>query len=131
MENNIAGIPIEDLKLLAIKYEGDDSFESIQKVALKISVANCARISYTTLGDNPKIDYEADIRLHDMLAKSSHWSPFEHVARAMSDEEYNSFTHTAMQYDYEENYYAGAKVFKGRCGNFKGFVQYRHLVEQV
>ena len=67
MEDNIAGIPIEDLKPLAIKYEGDDSFESLQKIALKISVANCARISYKTLGDNPKIDYEADIKLHDRL----------------------------------------------------------------
>lgn len=118
MENNIAGIPIEDLKLLAIKYEGNDSFESLQKVALKISVANCARISYQTLGDNPKIDYEADIKLHDRLIADGHMSPLEHCARVMSDSEYNEYY---IHYNNSCN--------RGWCRNFKGFIQYRHIVE--
>lgn len=97
----------------------EDAFE---KVSIKIATARCARISYQTLGDNPKIDYEADLRLHDMLAKSGHWSPFEHVARAMSEEEYKYFVNgdTAnMNWD----------TITGWCRNFRGFIQYRHLIE--
>ena len=125
MENNIGGIPIEDLIPLAIKYEGNDSFNSLQKIALKISIAHCARISYTTLGDNPKIDYEADIKLHDRLLKSKHLSCFEHCSRVMSEEEYESFYkgggankgHTGL----DEN--------KGWCNNYRSFIQYRYLIE--
>ena len=124
MEDNIAGIPIEDLKPLAIKYEGDDSFESLQKIALKISVANCARISYKTLGDNPKIDYEADIKLHDRLLESKHLSCFEHCARAMSDYEYSKYTHT---YPIDNN--GTFDEEEGWCNNFRGFIQYRYLIE--
>jgi hypothetical protein len=125
MEDNIAGIPIKDLKLLAIKYEGNDSFESIQKIALKISTSNCARISYTTLGDNPKIDHEADIRLHDMLVESGHWSPFEHVAKAMTHQEYYQFRNGWLNNTSEEVIRQSA----GWCRNFRGFIQYRALID--
>ena len=47
---------------------------------LKIVTARMARKSYQTLGDNPKIDYEADIRLHDRLLVERHASPFEHAS---------------------------------------------------
>jgi thymidylate synthase ThyX len=45
---------------------------------LKIAVARAARVSYKTFDGqiNPVEDY----RLHDRLAESGHWSPFEHVA---------------------------------------------------
>ena len=119
MEDNIAGIPVEDLKQLAIKYEGDDSFESLQKIALKISVANCARLSYQTLGNTPKINYDKDIKLHDQLLKDGHMSPFEHCARAMSDVEYDTKffkQHSGIAED-------------GWCNNFRGWIQYRYLIE--
>lgn len=102
MENNIGGIPIEDLIPLAIKYEGNDSFHSLQKIALKISIAHCARLSYTTLGDNPRIDYEADIKLHDRLLESKHASPFEHMAQCQKN---------------SDNY-----------ANFKGWKSYRFIL---
>jgi hypothetical protein len=115
--------------------------EDMEQLALKISAARCARISYQTLGDNPKVDYEADIRLHDMLAESGHWSPFEHCARAMSDEEYYSFVNGQMNYEdwYDEMeigtviQYADMLPNKshGWCRNFKGFIQYRHLTENI
>ena len=122
MENNIGGIPIEDLIPLAIKYEGNDSFNSLQKIALKISIAHCARISYTTLGDNPKIDYEADIKLHDRLLESKHASPFEHCAKVMSDEEYQNF-----RKGYTTTSFRGET--RGWCNNYRGFIQYRYLIE--
>ncbi|HMT68771.1 MAG TPA: hypothetical protein PKD16_01345 [Saprospiraceae bacterium] len=77
--------------------------EELQQLMIKVSVARCARISYETLGDNPKIDYEADIRLHDMLVESGHASPTEHVAICVDN----------------SNWY----------GNFKGWNQYRKILE--
>lgn len=90
--------------------------DNVEFQKVKISVARCARISYETLGDNPKIDYLADINLHDKLLKDNHMSPFEHVAKAMTDREYESFGKNNKE--------------KGWCNNFKGFIQYRYLIEK-
>lgn len=121
MENNIAGIPIEDLKPLAIKYEGSDSYESLQNIAVKISVARAARLSYMTF--EGKIDYEKDIALHDQLLSAKHASPFEHCCRVLTEEEYNTLGKIVL---HSENEY----IFeKGWCDNFKGFISYRHLIE--
>lgn len=38
----------------------------------------CARVSYLT--HFGKRDVQADLDLHDKLASSGHWSPFEHAA---------------------------------------------------
>lgn len=78
----------------ADKYVDDIKGET---ALLKISTARCARVSYLNFeGD---IAPEKDYALHDALAKSGHWSPFEHPAQAM------------------------AVGF--RSGNFYGFSQYR------
>lgn len=56
----------------------------------KVSVGRCARVSYLT--HDGKRDLYADIELHDRLASSGHWSPFEHVARpAMRTEKSGNF----------------------------------------
>ena len=89
---------------------------------LKIATARAARISFTTLGDNPKIDYEADIRLHDRLLESKHASPFEHCAKVMSDEEYQNF-----RKGYTTTSFRGET--RGWCNNYRGFIQYRYLIE--
>ncbi len=47
---------------------------------IKIATARAARTSYMRF-DGTSIP-EADLALHDQLSESSHWSPFEHVARA-------------------------------------------------
>ena len=56
-------------------------------ILAKLAVARCARVSYET-HDTGKIDQTKDITLHDSLRDSGHMSPFEHVARPMSREEY-------------------------------------------
>ena len=93
----------------------------------KIATARCARLSYMTF-DN-EIDYEKDIKLHDQLLESKHFSPFEHCARAMSNEEYELFVkgkgkhttmHAGLTFDEE---------CKGWCNNFRGFIPYRYLIE--
>lgn len=44
------------------------------------STARCARVSYTNHGKDTTFD--EDKTLHDRLAASGHWSPFEHCAQA-------------------------------------------------
>ena len=116
-----------DFDVLASNYGEDVAYDMM----IKIATARCARISYETLGDNPKIDYEADIKLHNRLKEMEHMSPFEHVARAMSDEEYKSF-HRGELADYTntaEGYHPKSEESLGWCRNFNGFIQYRHLIE--
>jgi hypothetical protein len=101
----------------------------VDKWLIKIAIARCARISYQTLGDDPKIDYEADIKLFDILSTSGHWSPFEHVARCMSENEYACFINGKIQ-GYNPMGYAGIQEkVKGWCRNFRGFIQYRSLMD--
>jgi hypothetical protein len=45
---------------------------------LKVSVARCARLSYTPFGE-PARNTEADLKLADRLLESLHLSPFEHI----------------------------------------------------
>lgn len=66
------------------------------KDKLKVATARAARISYNTF--DGVIDVAKDIELHDRLAASGHWSPFEHCAMASE---------------------------AGRNGNFIGWWQYR------
>ena len=87
---------------------------------IKISTAKCARVSYTTVGEDGKeIPYEKDIALHDSLIASGHMSPTEHCAKCMSNEEYYSFV--------KGNINTTSKI--GWCNNFKGWIPYRYLLE--
>lgn len=83
----IAGLDAERIKPLAIKIFGDDSGESMNKIALMIRVSHCARVSY--LNFEGKDDYEADIKLYKRLSKMGHWSPFEHCAQVGVDRSRN------------------------------------------
>ena len=101
--------------------------EALDSLMCKVSIARCARLSYQTLGDNPVIDYEKDLELYDILSKSGHWSPFEHVARAMTKEEHNYYTRTEPVIT--ASCLSGVYTEKGWCRNFKGFIQQRALMD--
>lgn len=58
-----------------------DWHNPILEAKVKIATARCARISYNNF--EGKDDYAADIKLHDSLSSSGHWSPFEHCAEAV------------------------------------------------
>lgn len=129
-------IPEEQTSIQLVELD----FSSKVPFQVQIATARCARISYETLGDNPKINYEADLKLHDMLLASGHMSPFEHCAKAMSDEEYLKFVNGELDYEeiiqdslFEDTiFYSGKDKSAeqvGWCRNFKGFIQYRHIVE--
>ncbi len=92
-------------------YEGNPEYEKyVNGLNLKIATAKCARVSYTTVGSENKSAYTADIELYNKLLESGHMSPFEHCAQVMCETDY-----------YERPW----------SRNFKGFMQYRELVEDV
>ena len=90
----------------------------INDLKIKIATARCARLSYMTF--EGKIDYAKDIALHDTLLKAHHMSPFEHCAKAPTEDELN----------FKDK---GFNILKGTepySGNFNGWIQYRQLIEQ-
>ena len=122
-----------ELKEFAKKYIGDDSIDSQNKFMIKIATARCARLSYMTF--DGEIDYEKDIKLHDQLLESKHLSCFEHCARAMNNDEYNTFIKGILSLSeigtdiaYYEKDRDQTDNF-GWCNNFKGFISYRYLID--
>jgi thymidylate synthase ThyX len=69
-----------------------------------VSVGRCARVSYLT--HDGKRDPQADVDLANRLKASGHMSPYEHVARPMTREEYDTSV-------------------SGFSGNFRGWIQFR------
>lgn len=111
-------IPFEDkikqeFALIPVQFTIPDS--------VKISTAMAARTSYTTVGEEKRLDYKAMIGLHDRLLAQDppHSSPLEHCAQAMTKEEYWSFFGTTAQ----------NTKGNGWCNNFKGFIPYRYMVD--
>lgn len=76
------------------------------ELALKCSVARCARVSYNN-HDGTRPNLAVDVMLHDKLVGSSplHASPAEHQAKAV------------------------AKVPRGKTSNLRGWVQYRKRLQ--
>ena len=125
-----------ELKQLAQNRLKDDSIESQNKILVMISTSLSARTSYTVVGEEKGLDYEALIGLHDRLLAQDppHSSPMEHCARAMSSNEHESFIKGQIKFLYKnEEFNDGIDepLFseKGWCRNFKGFIPYRYLVD--
>ena len=104
---------------------------SILELIQRISISRCARLSYQTLGDNPVIDYEKDLALYESLSTSGHWSPFEHVAKAMTDDEYNSYVKGKASNKGTDlmPMWVLPNEAKGWCRNYRGFIMYRELLD--
>lgn len=108
--------------------------EAILEAKIKIATARCARVSYNNF--EGKDDYEADIKLYDILKASGHYSPFEHCSRAMTKNEFalnvrgeldlchNVRTQDGDLMDAYEGYDEKDET-QGWSGNFRGFVQLR------
>lgn len=96
------------------------------EAAIKVSTAMGARTSYTIVGEEKEVSYEALIKLDDKLLvqRPPHSSPMEHCSRAMGDGEYQ---------DYGKRYHAPGdnenRIHHGWCRNYRGFIQRRHLIE--
>lgn len=111
---------LDDTYESEVEYDPDpNSFyqRHLQPAMRKIATARCAQVSYTVVGaDEKEMDYVKLIALHDRLALSGHWSPFEHCAKAMTDEEWYLHSRGADGSAHHEH---------GWCGNFRGWIQYR------
>ena len=106
--------------------------EIMENIHQKIATARCARLSYMTF-DN-EINYQKDIELHDRLLRDHHMSPFEHVARVMTETEYDSFFKGSTYVNQNEPNFKKLNNFykengHGWCNNFRGFIPYRYLIE--
>jgi len=109
---------------------GEEAYYYIlNELKCKISIARCARLSYQTLGDNPEINYEKDLELFEVLSKSGHYSPFEHVAKVMTGDEYLEWNKGKLEWDEDKLGYNVLDETTGWCRNFRGFIQYRTLID--
>lgn len=111
--------------------EGISQPEWAQKyweVAIKVATARCARVSYTVIGEAGRDkQVEEDIKLHDRLANSGHWSPMEHCARAMNTAEYNRHIQGKVEGSLNPSKVLIPINSVGWSGNFRGFIQYRKM----
>lgn len=112
-------IPFEDqIKLGNLPDAPKDDIEFVTKLKVKVATAMAARTSYTVVGSEGKVNYENDIKLHDRLLEQKHMSPFEHCA--MVPEGPRRYQKGFTMMDKDMNYWSG---------NFKGWIQYRQLIE--
>lgn len=96
----------------------------------KVSVGRCARVSYLT--HDGRRDPEADIELYDRLWKSGHLSPFEHVARPFTREEWDTIDAIRNQVTDSHIYDAFLKYTLHQMeyvGNLHGWVSARMSLE--
>lgn len=125
-----------ELKQLAQNKFENDSLESQNKILVMISTSLSARTSYTVVGEEKEINYEAMIGLHDRLLAQDppHSSPLEHCARVLNSEEYKQFYKGELyvgEYDAESDTLPVSLDLKN-CGwvnNIKGFIPYRYIVD--
>jgi thymidylate synthase ThyX len=92
------------------------SFGGGLDMAVKCSVARCARVSYNN-HDNTEPDIAKDIELADRLLASGHMSPFEHQATPME------FPHMFIPGTTHMD-----KHGFSWSGNFKSWIQYRQTL---
>jgi len=124
-------IPFED-KIMPNLVE-TAHYEINEYLPIKISTAMAARTSYTTVGDEKEISYEKLIGIHDRMAVQVpfHASPFEHCARAMTNNEcwYWTRQHGKGLEGIEMKSLPPTHINEGWCRNFRGFIQYREIIE--
>lgn len=112
----------------------DLSVEELDKLVINISTAMCARASYTVVGDEKEVSYETLLRIHDRMANQVpfHASPFEHCGQVMTNEEHSLWTRgklVQIEGLNKQNETVNNGQTEGWCRNYRGFIQYRELLE--
>lgn len=127
-------IPFQDKIII----DGDELLWNTDLAEVKIATAMAARTSYTVVGDEKEINYRDLVKLHDeklLNQDPPHSSPFEHCAYAMGSDEYNKSIKGRGIPDYGLGISSSNPVLvfnqeeMGWCRNYKGFIQYRHIIE--
>lgn len=94
-------------------------------ILIKCSVARCARVSYLN-HDASYPNVEKDILLADKLLQAGHMSPMEHVCTPMK---YISSKPISATFDWEKGITHMDRNYNFWSGNFRGFIQYRQLLQ--
>lgn len=117
-------IPFGD-KIDIRKFEADEQIEipaeQQESFRIQVSTARCARLSYMTY--DGEINYKKDIDFHNRLLKDKHFSPFEHCAKTMNSHEYYTHYKGILEVNPIDN------GTLGWSRNFKGFIQYREIID--
>lgn len=115
-----------------IKEKTERNLEKLKTNRIKVSTGMCARTSYTTVGTEKEVSYETFISIHDKMVKANpmHSSPFEHCARTMSEDEYKMH-YNGIQTIAPDKTRIPSRSNEGWCKNFRGFIQYRELLERA
>ncbi len=107
---------------------GDQMPEGLtEEERIKVATARCARISYLN-HDGVRFSVDDDIRKHDELRHNSHWSPFEHCARAMEAPEaglVDRMESAGWSREVGDAFYESFLHSR----NFRGWQQYRAMVD--
>lgn len=107
---------------------------TVMELKIAVAIARCARVSYDNFNGS-KHDYLKDYDLFKKLFISQpiHASPSEHVAYAMSYNEYITNVRGQLDVDLCDGQYTVDIKSNwdkmGYCRNFRGWVQYRTLLE--
>lgn len=105
---------------------------------IKMSVCLTAKISYTKIGDENTITIEKAREMYERLKNSGHWSCFGHIAKCMTNEEYQSWYKGFINTKTFTNDYGGSSTgldsndfikAQGYNKNLKGFISLRQYVE--
>lgn len=130
-DTNLVRLFYEDNFYTHPKNNKEENLEVI-KLKLKIATAKCAQVSYMKFGSD---DYADLIDLHDSLFirpyngkrgireinDPIHASPAEHIAQAMTEEEYQNY-----RKGYTTESFRGET--RGWCHNLRGFKSYRSML---
>ena len=116
-------------KFPASEYSHGEKDHLADEAIIKISTAMAARTSYTVVGDEKEVSYDKLVEIHDRMANQVpfHASPFEHCARVMDPDEYE--LNVKGEVCLSELAGTFRTKNKGWCRNYKGFIQYRHIIE--
>lgn len=101
---------------------GEDLGTSDFETTRKISVARCARVSYTRHDQVKTV--EEDVALHDRMLSSGHMSPFEHQACAT---QFGGVPHVTPEY-ISESGSAPLMLIPNYFGCFRGWRPYRKFL---
>lgn len=107
--------------------DGNNLGEIFLEDAIKISVASCAAVSYRT--ENMTLA-KAD-KIFDMLinAENLHSSPFEHVAKPTHYTNKGMMVNEQSPVTWEDGITHMKRSGELCSGNFTGWIQYRHLLD--
>lgn len=107
--------------------DGNNLGEIYLEDAIKISVASCAAVSYRT--ENMTLA-KAD-KIFDMLinAENLHSSPFEHIAKPTHYANKSTMVNEQSPVTWEDGITHMKRSGELCSGNFTGWIQYRHLLD--